>query len=556
MEKMEIFQLSSLAKVFPTTIYGDAAAYGEIAKGQSFSYQIALKGKAGEYTFAVSSPIAQYITAYKVGFVPLTTPTYDTCRDDDYLTKEKGICPDPLFPIKDGKIEVKEGEYATIWLCINLPKDIEAQEYKICFELFDDGASVGNAEFNLTVHNILLPEQKLKFTQWFHTDCIANVHGVEVYSEEHWALIEKYVSVAASHGMNMLLTPILTPPLDTAVGGERTTVQLVKIEKKGKKYTFDFSKAERFIDICLKYGIEYFEINHMFTQWGAKNAPKVVATVDGEEKKIFGWDTDATSKEYVDFLKQLVPAIVEVFENKGIDKNRIYFHVSDEPNDGCITEYANAYKVIKKLIKGCEQVDAISHLEFYKKKIIKTPIVATNAIEPFLAENVPNLWCYYCCAQHEYVSNRFMAMPSYRNRILGVQMYKHSIVGFLQWGYNFYNLQYSKGQINPYEVTDAGGSFPSGDSFSVYPYENGATPSFRMKVFKNALEDVQLLTALEAKIGREAVCQLIDRVAGMEITFKEYPRNEEFFVNLYKEIFKILNDRDGVSYEHNNARNY
>ena len=121
-------------------------------------------------------------------------------------------------------------------------------------------------------------------------------------------------------------------------------------------------------------------------------------------------------------------------------------------------------------------------------------------------------------------------------------MYKCSIVGFLHWGFNFYNLQYSKGKINPYEVTDAGGSFPSGDSFSIYPYENYAIPSFRMKIFKNAIDDMRLLTLLEKKIGKESVVALIDRIAGTDVTFKNYPKNEDFFPRLYSEIFKLLNE--------------
>ena len=82
--------------------------------------------------------------------------------------------------------------------------------------------------------------------------------------------------------MNMILTPVLTPPLDTEVGGERTTVQLADIEKTDGGYVIDLSRLERFIDICLANGIKYFEINHFFTQWGAEHAPKIVATVDGE----------------------------------------------------------------------------------------------------------------------------------------------------------------------------------------------------------------------------------------------------------------------------------
>ena len=539
MDKLEIMQLSSLAKVFPTKIYGNSIEKAEVVKGQNFSNQLALKGEANEYSFEILSDIKEYIKVSRVGYVPMTMPTYENCRDEDYLTKEKGLCPDPLYPLDNSKVSVGE-DYTTLWLNITVPRDIEAKEHKITVSFVENGAEIAKKDFVLTVHNFVLPEQELIFTQWFHTDCIADVHKVGVYSEEHWSLIEKYIEMASLHGINMILVPVLTPPLDTEVGGERTTVQLVQIEKQGKKYFFDFSRLERFIDVCLKYNIKYFEINHMFTQWGAKNAPKVVATVDGKEEKIFGWETDASSKEYIGFLKQLVPEIIETFKKKGIENKYLYFHVSDEPGESCIKEYEKAYKSLKKLIVGCEQIDALSHFGFYQKKIIKTPIVATNAIEPFLEAKVKNLWCYYCCAQHEDVANRFMAMPLYRNRIIGVQMYKCSIVGFLHWGYNFYNLQYSKAKINPYEVTDAGGSFPSGDSFSVYPYENGAIPSIRLKVFKNALEDMQLLTLLEQKIGKQAVVELIDRVAGMDVKFNAYPKNEAFFEKLCEEVFKLL----------------
>ena len=58
--------------------------------------------------------------------------------------------------------------------------------------------------------------------------------------------------------------------------------------------------------MCDRVGIKYFEISHLFTQWGVKAAPKVMATVDGEYKQIFGWDTVSTSDEYRAFLRQFL----------------------------------------------------------------------------------------------------------------------------------------------------------------------------------------------------------------------------------------------------------
>ena len=48
----------------------------------------------------------------------------------------------------------------------------------------------------------------------------------------------------------MILTPIFTPPLDTAVGGERTTTQLVGIKTDGDAYCFDFAKLDRWVELC------------------------------------------------------------------------------------------------------------------------------------------------------------------------------------------------------------------------------------------------------------------------------------------------------------------
>jgi hypothetical protein len=143
-----------------------------------------------------------------------------------------------------------------------------------------------------------------------------------------------------------------------------------------------------------------------------------------------------------------------------------------------------------------------------------------NHIEPF-AGKVPALWTYYCCSQHkDYVPNRFFSMPSLRNRVLGVLMYKYEVRGFLQWGYNFWYSQLSVREIDPFTVTDAGKAFPSGDAFVVYPGENG-TPllSLRLKVFYEALQDMRALQLLEQHIGRDATEALLEEGFEQPLSF-------------------------------------
>ena len=103
--------------------------------------------------------------------------------------------------------------------------------------------------------------------------------------------------------------------------------------------------------MCNRAGVKYFEIAHFFTQWGAKHTPKVMATVDGEYKKIFGWETDAVSPEYTLFLRSFIKAFLEHMRARGDDK-RCYFHISDEPKLDQIDNYKAAKDSIKDLLCG------------------------------------------------------------------------------------------------------------------------------------------------------------------------------------------------------------
>ena len=242
-----------------------------------------------------------------------------------------------------------------------------------------------------------------------------------MFSEEHWQLVEKFLRLASENGINMILTPIFTPPLDTEIGAERLTVQLLNIEKNGDEYKFDFSNLLRWINLCKGIGFKYFEMPHLFTQWGAKHAPKVIATVNGEKKRIFGWETDASGEEYKEFLGCLIPAIIKELTSMGIDKEHIVFHASDEPNMDCIENYRIATEILRPLLDGCVQMDALSDLEFYKNGLIKRPVCGIDHIHKFLEAGVPDMWGYYCCAQTWEVSNRFFAMSSERTRIIGAE---------------------------------------------------------------------------------------------------------------------------------------
>jgi hypothetical protein len=509
-----------------------------------YTFQIAYKWnsllKKGVKLHVVST-IASSVTMYSVGLMPVEMPAYGD-HDDNVLRGKPGMYPDILYPICPDGLVLLPHQWRSLWITVNPKGKVPPGEYtiEVLFET-KEGDLLARESFEIEIIGMELPKQKLIFTQWFHSDCIATWYKTEVFSEEHWKLLERYVKTAAAHGINMILTPVFTPPLDTAVGGERPTVQLVDVKKTQDTYSFNFDKLTRWVNMCKANGIEYFEISHLFTQWGAKHAPKIMADVDGEYKRIFGWETDAAGEDYKHFLDCFLPALVSYIKENGL-ADRCFFHISDEPGKDHLESYAKAGSIIMEHVKDFPVIDALSDYEFYKNGLVKNPIPANNHIEPFLENNVPNLWTYYCCGQYKKVSNRFIDMPSARNRIIGLQLYKFNIVGFLQWGHNFWYSHQSRYPIDPFRVADGGFWVPAGDAYSVYPGEDGPIESIRLDVFYDALQDLRALNLLEQYIGKEETIKLLEKDMGKPLTFDEYPKDAQWLLNKREEINKKLKE--------------
>jgi len=538
---VEFFTVSSLEKIFPgqtPVMWSDSRKLAGF-KNETISFQAALRYEGSSritLTVSVESPVSECIKCREVMLVPSGLPALQE-KDAHYLSTEPGMFPDLLREISNNTFILPPRQWRGVWFDIRLNGTVPAGCYPVTIRLKDEEETeLAELKTEITILDAELPEQKLIYTQWLHVDCLSDYYDVPVFSDAHWTILEKFIRTAVSHGINMMLTPLVTPPLDTRAGAERPTVQLLDICLNKGEYSFNFDRLKQWIDMCENCGIRYFEMNHLFTQWGAAKCPKIMAIVNGSEKRIFGWDTEADGGEYRRFLAAMLPALTEKLHEWGL-AGRCWFHISDEPGKEHIDNYLSAKQMVEPYIKGFPVIDALSNIEFYDKGIVNHPICGTNYLEPFLEREVPELWTYYCSSQCVDVSNRFFSMPSARNRIIGLQLYKYGICGFLHWGYNFYNSQYSNRKINPYQVTDADYAFPSGDSFSVYPGLNGEPEeSLRSMVFLHALQDIRALELLESLTDKDYVIGLLDESLETPLTFKEYPHSAEYILKIRERV--------------------
>jgi hypothetical protein len=101
-----------------------------------------------------------------------------------------------------------------------------------------------------------------------------------------------------------------------------------------------------------------------------------------------------------------------------------------------------------------------------------------------------------------------------------MQMFKYNIVGFVQWGYNFYYSHNSRKEINPYLELSGEKWVPAGDPFSVYPAKDGTpTPSLRALVFFDALQDMRAMQLCESLYSHDEVVAAVEKAIGFEVAF-------------------------------------
>jgi hypothetical protein len=545
MENLKVKLLSPLEKVFLDKEPFLCAHHDDMAalKNETLSFQIAYTSEEHPNSFGfalikVNSEIKDKVRVRKVAMIPAVFPVQPG-YDDNYISTAPGLFPDLLDEIIDGNIPLLAGKWTALWVDVMIDENTQSGTHDIEFIISDKYSGETPTALNVAVKvlDAVMPKQKLIHTEWFHADCLADYYGVEVFGEEHWRIIGNFIGECVKHGINMLLTPLFTPPLDTGVGLERTTVQLIDVAVRNGEYSFGFDKLERWVSLCRQKGVEYFEMSHLYSQWGARYAPKIMADVDGTYKRIFGWDTSAVSEGYKKFLRTFLPRLTDKLRELGIAE-RTYFHISDEPSLSQMDDYKSAKGQIADLLEGFHIIDALSDFEFYKTGAVPKPIPATLHIQQFIDAGIEGLWTYYCGGGGRDVSGRLMAMPSCRNRVLAVQLYKYKIEGFLHWGFNFYNSAYSIRQINPFYDTGNGYGFASGDAYLVYPGKGGRPlGSIRLMVFFHALQDLRAFELLESLAGRERVMEIIEDGIKEPISFAEYPREPEYLIGMRRRIY-------------------
>ena len=529
--------ISSLEKPFADMSLSDFAEYPSATAllGENFSFQMLYTYELDEdnraflpHYLKLSGSLAPYITVRHLKSVAATKPM-GIKTDDNYLRTTPGAYPDILFPNNNANYEfcASINSLNSIFFDIDLPCDkgfAGKQDLKIEVFRKSNGEKKSEEIFTLDVIGCKLPEEKTLHTQWIYAELFAPYYGIPAWGDRHWEIIENALRAARRSGVNMLWTPAFS---------------LVVSEKTNDGWKFDYTNLDKWVALGKKHGFSRFEIQHLFSSGDAAWGSPFEYIENGEEKTMRG--KRSTDPFFVDFVRSFLKAFIEHF--RGLeDVKKLVLHLADEPALKNIDKFRAARDTVIDIIGEFDIIDAIFDLEYWSEGLVSAPVPITDHIQPFIENNVPNLWTYYCTGpQANGYSNRFIAQSGACTRSIGMQLYKYNIVGFLHWALCYLGGGDTDGIIDPYLDQNGNNWVPAGDTGYIYPRANGEFyESIRGIYLRDAFQDIRAMQLLENYTSHEAVVALIEEELGVELKFNTCAKSSDTMLKIRNRINEEL----------------
>ncbi|MEN6356002.1 MAG: glycoside hydrolase domain-containing protein [Armatimonadota bacterium] len=419
-------------------------------------------------------------------------------------TPEVGMVSDPLYPVDSFDID----KSAALYINIQIPKAIPKGIYLGLAMLEIDGKQVASRSIQIEVADVDLPDVhdwQFYMNIWMNPGAIARFYGVPVWSDEHFEHMKPYLKDLAAHGQRTVVAPVVAKPwIDQTYTPYPSTVKWIR---NGDNYEFDFSVFDKFVEIHRQFGIEQTIHCYSIVQGPGEIGKSLITYVDSDTGEINEIMTSIGDDEYVKAWGDFFDAFRKHLTQRGwMDKTYIAF--DEKPSEvmekmiDFLGEYAPDFKTAlaantrSNLFGGMNDLSlAVPFNERGIAEMAPPERSAMGVVELLDPDNVcavtkdcpeKTITTYYVCCGPEF-PNTFVHSPLIESRMMGFFAIQGGYDGFLRWAYNDWSE-------SPYEHVQwqAHITFPSGDTFLVYPGENGPISSLRWEQLREGIQDYEL----------------------------------------------------------------
>lgn len=430
---------------------------------------------------------------------------------------------DPLLEVSS--VEVKANFAQPVWITITLPADAAPGMYEGAFTATASPGGAVEFEVRLEVLPAVLspaPEWKFYLNIWQDPAGVGRTHGVELWSEQHWKILEAYAQNFAAHGMNSIMTSIVEEPWHSQAGV--TYPSMVKWSYPGEfkpgeagKFEWDFSIFDRYVALMIEAGVKDKIDMYALVKGPGGTLDASIQYLDlsvGEQRVV---EMEVGEPEWEEIWIAFLPVLRKHLEDKGwFDIAMLGFDEKPERIMEIIYSFIGTHARDFKVVSsggypgdenktGDEIVFPMDDLRDQRRWRNIEPLVKEMAADERYVSWYTACWPHY--------PNTFLFSHLRETRFIGWVTWKFGFDGYTRWAVNFY----------PEDIWNQPRyKWPSGDMFFVYPGRNGPLDSMRWEVMRQGIQDYEALgmaMELAEKAGRDDLVEKLERAVNRAAMF-------------------------------------
>lgn len=397
-----------------------------------------------------------------------------------------------------------------LWFTFHIPKDAKPGTYTGTVRVDADGRTEASYPLTIEVADATVPDAATSsffLDVWAQPETIAQAHGVKLWSDRHWKLIERYDRDLAGRGQRVINTTIVDNPwhhqwsLGTRQSQTATPYSsMVGWTWNGSSFAFDFSRWDRYVSTAKRAGVGpeigafsmlAFQDGEHLTYTDSRTGKTVYENVDlGGARWRQAWGAFLPAFEAHVKAKGWLPHTWLSFDERPVDTMKVvkdFVHETAPAFDERISVAGsiNTENIASNLSVDWGGIDAM------------TP---EKAAERRKAGKITTFYTYGLPAH----PNTLTYSPAVEARMLPWISAQRHLDGFLRWSYNSWTPDPFKQPVH---------IFSQGDEYLVYPGENGPMSSIRWEQLKEGIEDFDLVAQLRKKDGGTDSAALTDALA-------------------------------------------
>ncbi len=469
----------------------------------------------------------------------------DMHYDDDRYLKADAL-------LSQSVKEIDAGMAQSVWIEMKIPEDTKPGNYKgmvriLQSSLLKDETEVGCAPIDIEVIGTRIPsasEGKFYLDLWQHLSNIARKHEVELWSDAHFDVLDKYADSLGKLGQRAVTLVVSEIPWsgqscfmehrDKANLFEYSIIPVCR--HKDGSFSYDYRPMQRYIDVCAKHGIkDELSLYGLANVWTEKGFPTVAKDYP-DNVRIRYYDESDGCFRFMREAKQIDDYIISLehyfIRTNQIERVRL---AADEPGD--VEAYRKSLSHIALIAPSFKFKAAINHAEFigeFGKQVYDfAPFIYCvygeyDKIKEYKQTMKGKRFLWYVCCGPD-TPNTFLRSDLTESYYIGIFTSFAGLDGFLRWNYTVWND--APRQDIRY------GTFPAGDINFVYPAANGAPLlTLRYKALRRGIEFYELLEKLKEKVPEalDTAFSYVMKKADIHEYNKELSRDEMFSVE-YKD---------------------